>query len=50
MPMFLCRWPNGWCSAVWACAEQDAIAKLDEVGDAEPCEIGPFLNFKSIFD
>ena len=35
MPMYLCRWPNGDCSAVWARDEQDATLKLDEVGDAK---------------
>ena len=49
MPMFLCRWPNGGCSAVWARDEQDAISKLDEVGDAEPCEIGPLPEFQIHF-
>ena len=49
MPMFLCRWPNGGCSAVWARDEQDAISKLDEVGDAEPCEIGPLPEFQVHF-
>ncbi len=49
MPMFLCRWPNGGCSAVWARDEQDAISKLDEVGDAEPCEIAPLPEFQVHF-
>ena len=49
MPMFLCRWPNGGCSAVWARDEQDAISKLDEVGAAEPCEIGPLPEFQVHF-
>ena len=49
MPMFLCRWPNGGCSAVWARDEQDAISRLDEVGDAEPCEIGPLPEFQVHF-
>ncbi len=49
MPMFLCRWPNGGCSAVWARDEQDAISKLDEAGDAEPCEIGPLPEFQVHF-
>ncbi len=49
MPIFLCRWPNGGCSAVWARDEQDAIAKLDEAGDAEPCEIGPLPEFQVHF-
>lgn len=39
MPMWLCRWPNGDCSVVLAESEQDAIAKLDEVGNAEGCPV-----------
>ena len=49
MPMFLCRWPNGGCSAVWARDQQDAISKLDEVGDTERCEIGPLPEFQVHF-
>ncbi len=49
MPMFLCRWPNGGCSAVWARDEQDAIAKLDEAGDAERCELGSLPEFQVHF-
>ncbi len=41
MPMWLCRWPNGDCSVVLAETEQDAIAKLDEVGNAEGCPVTP---------
>ena len=26
MPLFLCRWPNGDCSVVWARNTEDAIA------------------------
>jgi hypothetical protein len=49
MPMFLCRWSNGGCSAVWARDEQDAISRLDEVGDAQPCEIGLLPEFQVHF-
>ena len=49
MPIFLCRWPNGRRSAVWARDEQDAISRLDEVGDAEPCELGPLPEFQVHF-
>ena len=48
MPMFLCRWSNGGCSAVWARDQQDAITKLD-VAEAEPCEIGPLPEFQVHF-
>lgn len=37
MPLYLCRWPNGDCSVVWARNKQDAIAELDQVGNAEGC-------------
>ena len=34
MPLFLCRWSNGDCSAVLAQSKQDALIKLDEVANA----------------
>src|SRR3970040_2181005 len=39
MPLFLCRWPNGDCSLVWAPHKEDAIVELDQVGSAEACPI-----------
>jgi hypothetical protein len=39
MPLFLCRWPNGDCSAVLASDEQDALIQLDEVANAEGCPL-----------
>ena len=39
MPLFLCRWPNGDCSVVWASNKEDAIVELDQVGKAEGCPI-----------
>ena len=39
MPLFLCRRPNGDCSAVLAASEQDALIKLDELANAEGCPL-----------
>ena len=39
MPLFLCRWPNGDCSAVLAASERDALIKLDEIANAEGCPL-----------
>ena len=39
MPLFLCRWPNGDCSVVWARDKQEAVFELDQVGNAEVCPI-----------
>ena len=49
MPMYLCRWSNGDCSAVWAQDEQDAMLKLDEVGDAGGCAISRIPEFQVHF-
>ena len=49
MPMYLCRWPNGGCSAVWARDEQEATLKLDEVGDAEGYAISRLPEFQVRF-
>jgi len=35
MPLYLCRWPNGDLSIVYASDEEDAAMRLEEVGDAE---------------
>jgi hypothetical protein len=42
MPLYLCRWPNGDCSVVWARNKEDAIVELDQVGNAEGCPLIPF--------
>lgn len=39
MPLFICRWQNGDFSAVSAASKKDAIELLDEVGNAEVCEL-----------
>jgi ATP-dependent exoDNAse (exonuclease V) alpha subunit len=45
MPLFICRWQNGDFSAVYAHNKEDAILKLDEVGDAELGELFTVKNF-----
>ena len=49
MPFFLCRWPNGDCSAVLASSEQDALIKLDEVANAEGCPLVRLDDFQVHF-
>ena len=49
MPGYLCRWPNGDCSAVSARDEQDAILKLDEVSNAEGCPLVQLREFQIHF-
>ena len=49
MPLFLCRWPNGDCSAVLARSEQDALIKLDEVANAEGCPLVRLDDFQVHF-
>jgi hypothetical protein len=39
MPLYICRWKNGDFSAVSAASKTDAIELLDEVGNAEVCEL-----------
>ena len=39
MPLYLCRWPNGDCSVVWAANKGEAIELLDEVDNAEGCPL-----------
>jgi hypothetical protein len=39
MPLFICRWQNGDFSAVSAASKTEAIGLLDEVGNAEVCEL-----------
>ena len=39
MPLFICRWQNGDFSAVSASSKAAAIELLDEVGNAENCEL-----------
>ena len=45
MPLFICRWQNGDFSAVSAASKTDAIELLDEVGNAEVCELFTVKNF-----
>jgi len=47
MPLFLCRWPNGDCSVVWARNTEDAIVELDQVGNAEGCPIVQLRTFQA---
>ena len=37
--VYICRWPNGDCSFVSATSRDDAIVKLDEIGNAETSEV-----------
>lgn len=45
MPLFICRWQNGDFSAVAASSREQAIMLLDEVGNAEVCELFKMENF-----
>src|SRR6266700_431844 len=45
MPLFICRWQNGDFSAVSAASKEEAILLLDEVGNAEVCELFSVKNF-----
>jgi hypothetical protein len=45
MPLFICRWQNGDFSAVSASSKKDAIELLDEVGNAETCELFTKVHF-----
>ena len=45
MPIYICRWQNGNLSAVSAHSRDHAISLLDEVGNAEACELFPVKNF-----
>ena len=45
MPLFICRWQNGDFSAVSASSKKDATELLDEVGNAETCELFTMKNF-----
>ncbi len=49
MPLYLCRWPNGDCSVVWARTKEDAIVELDQVGNAEGCPITQLRQFQVHF-
>ncbi len=49
MPLYLCRWPNGDCSVVWARTKEDAIVELDQVGNAEGCPITQIRQFQVHF-
>lgn len=49
MPLFICRWQNGDFSAVSASSKAAAIELLDEVGNAENCELFTMKNFRVHF-
>ena len=49
MPLFLCRWPDGDCSVVWAPYKDDAIVELDQVANAEACPITQVRAFQIHF-
>src|SRR4029453_7772384 len=49
MPLYLCRWPNGDCSVVWARTKEDAIIELDQVGNAEGCPLISLRQFQVHF-
>ena len=39
MPVFICRWPNGNFSFVFARSKLEAVHTLDEMGNAEGCPV-----------
>jgi hypothetical protein len=45
MSLFICRWQNGDFSAVSAGSREEAIILLDEVGNAEECELFTVKDF-----
>jgi hypothetical protein len=45
MPLYICRWQNGDFSAVSASSRPEAIELLDEIGNAEVCEMFTVKNF-----
>ena len=45
MPLYICRWQNGDFSAVSTSSRAEAIELLDEVGNAEVCELFANKNF-----
>jgi len=49
MPLYLCRWPNGDCSFVFAANKGEAIERLDEIGNAEGCPLIPIHEFMAHF-
>jgi len=49
VPVYICRWQNGDFSAVSAPSRADAIHLLDEVGNAEVCDLFPAKNFMAHF-
>jgi hypothetical protein len=49
MPLFICRWQNGDFSAVSAPSKEAAVELLDEVANAEDCELFSVNNFSVHF-
>ena len=39
MPLFICRWQDGDCSAVSASSREEAMELLDEVGNADVADV-----------
>jgi hypothetical protein len=44
-PLYLCRWPNGNCSFVWATTKGEVIELLDESANAEGCPLTGVQDF-----
>ena len=45
MSLYICRWQNGNVSAVSAASREKAILLLNEIGNAEACELFPVTDF-----
>ena len=45
MPLYLCRWPNGDFSFVWAANQEAAVEGLDEIDNAEGCPLSVVREF-----
>jgi hypothetical protein len=45
MSLYICRWQNGNVSAVSAALRENAILLLNEIGNAEACELFPVTDF-----
>jgi hypothetical protein len=46
MPIYIWRWQNGDFSAVSASSKKDAIELLDEVGNAEVCQLMEYFSLR----
>ena len=45
MSLYICRWQNGNVSAVSAASRENAILLLNEIGNADACELFPVTDF-----